>query len=111
KPFYNRKPSYHYRLAKLAYRQNKLKQALELINTAIQLNNKHSNQDLLLFKAECLAQLKDYTNAIPCINDYISLKPNNKKALYMLANASSNLQQRKDDANSWESYVKIATND
>src|SRR5699024_4054723 len=100
KPIYNRKPSYHYRLAKLAYRQNKLKQALEHINTAIRLNNKRSNQDLLLFKAECLAQLKEYTNAIPCINEYISLKQDIKKALYMLANAIYNLQQWEDAAKS-----------
>src|SRR5699024_11488852 len=74
KPFYNRKPSYHYRLAKLAYRQKKLKQALEHINTAIQLDNKHSNQDFLLFKAECLVQLKENTKALSCINEYVSLK-------------------------------------
>src|SRR5699024_8359156 len=71
----------------------------------------HSNQDLLLFKAECLAQLKEYTNAIPCINEYISLKPDSKKALYMLANAFYNLQQWEDAAKSWESYLKIAPND
>src|SRR5699024_12403734 len=111
KPFYNRKPSYHYHLAKLAYRQKKLKQALEHINTAIQLDNKLSNQDLLLFKAECLAQLKEYANAIPCINEYISLNPDSKRALYMLANIFYNLQQWEDAAKSWESYLKIAPND
>src|SRR5699024_136313 len=111
KPFYNRKPSYHYRLAKIEYRQNKLKQALEHMNIAIQLNNKLSNQNILLFKAECLAQLKQYTNTIPCINEYISYKSDSKKALYMLANASYNLQQWKDAAKSWESYLKIAPND
>src|SRR5699024_6647126 len=89
----------------------KLKQALEHINTAIQLNNRHSNQEILLFKTECVAQLKEYTNAIPCINEYISLKPDSKKALYMLANAFYNLQQWEDAAKSWESYLKIAPND
>src|SRR5699024_5913431 len=103
--------SYNYRFAKLSYRQNKLKQALVHINTAIQLNNKHSHQDLLRFKAECLAQLTEYTNEIPCINEYISLKPDTKKALYTLANAFYNLQQWEDADKSWESYLKIAPND
>src|SRR5699024_4947539 len=75
------------------------------------LDNKHSNQDFLLFKAECLVQLKENTKALSCINEYVSLKPDSQRALYMLANTFYNLQKWEDAAKSWESYLKIAPND
>src|SRR5699024_1867 len=75
KPFYNRNPSYHYQLEKLAYRQKKLNHPLEQIDTAIQIDNNLSIQDLVLFNVECLAQLKEYASAIPGINVYLSLNP------------------------------------
>ncbi|MBO0991470.1 CDP-glycerol glycerophosphotransferase family protein [Bacillus sp. SD088] len=107
KPMYKNKTDYYYRLAKLSYRQKKWKQALDHINTAMQLAGDHSPDGYYVYKSESLIHLGESAKAISCLNEYLSTKPKDVQAWLKLANEHKKLRQWKDAAKSFESYLKL----
>ncbi|MCJ7840644.1 CDP-glycerol glycerophosphotransferase family protein [Lederbergia sp. NSJ-179] len=111
KPIYKNKTDYYYRLSRLAYRQKKWRQALDHINSAMQLAGNHSPDKYHLFKADCYIQLGESAEAVSYLTEYLSTKPADAQAWHKLANEHNKLRQWKDAASSFESYLKLHPED
>ncbi|GIN69646.1 hypothetical protein J14TS2_01210 [Bacillus sp. J14TS2] len=111
KPLYKNKTDYYYRLSKLGYRQKKWKQALDHINTAMQLAGNQPPDEYYVYKADCLIHLGESAKVVSCLNEYVSNKPTNAQAWLKLANEYIKLRQWKDATNSLESYLKLHPED
>lgn len=111
KPIYKKKPTFYYRLSKLAYRQKKWKQSLDHINIAIQLTGTHSPKEFYLCKSDCLIQLGESAKAVPCLNEYLLGNPTDAQAWHKLANEHNKLRQWEHAANCFESYLKLSPKD
>ena len=111
KSIYKRKPSYYYRLAKLAYRQKKWKQALDHINIAIHLSDGHANNEFQLFKADCFSQIGETTKVIQYLNEYLSETPKDVEIWKRLANEYNKQKQWDDAVYSFEAYLNLKPED
>src|SRR5699024_8744977 len=111
KPIYKKKPSYYYRLAELAFRQKKYKQSLDHIHIAVHLSGNHINNELLFLKSKCLIQLGESNNAITCLKELLSAKPNQASVWKKLADEYQKINQWENATKSLKSYMKLKPKD
>lgn len=106
KPMYKNKPSYYYRLSKLAYQQKMWKQSLDYIDTAIGLSNDNSVTEFHLFKANILIHLGESSKAISCLNKYLATNPTDAQAWSMLANEYMKISKWEKAIDSLKTHLK-----
>ncbi len=76
-----------YTQAYALYEKDKYRQAIEVLDRAIGVNDK--NPDYFKLKSHCLAQLKDYRNALLAAQNAVQLKPNDADSYELMANAAA----------------------
>lgn len=111
KPMYKRKPEYYFRLAKLAYRQKKWRQALGHIEIALHLTRDGTPQEYHKYKIDSLIQLGETRKAKGSINEYLLIFPEDADMWYTLTEQYTKLKQWGNVSNSLESYLSLNPKD
>lgn len=106
-----KKPSYHYKLSKLAYEQEMWTKSLDHINDAIRLTSNRAPNEFYLCKANSLIKIGEIEKAISYLDGYLRKDPNDIQVIKKIANQYYKLKQWENAIDKFKLYLKITPAD